>query len=186
MSRSRSAAPPRLRHRLAGIVAVLAIPLAALLTAATAITIVAWPSDHHRTTPAASASSADVLGRPQPEGPLRLLAFLTTQPDTSASPSRSQAVEVVSLLTQYGAKGLTAEIIDESTADKQTLTNTYYDWRLGDVRLATDPAHSLAQRYSVASAPTTILLDASGAVVARWSSYTPTAQTAQAISERLT
>lgn len=171
-----------------------AVILTALAVAATAITatVLAWPADHHGTAPTASTASiastapTDVLGRPQPAGPLRLLAFLTTQPDTAASPSRSQAVEVVSLLTQYGPKGLAAEIVDESTTDKQALTNTYYDWQLGGVRLAADPAHSLASRYGVASAPTTILLDASGAVVARWSTYTPTAQTAQAISERLT
>ena len=179
MSRARSAAPPRRKLRLAAV-------LTSLTLAGTAIAIAVRPSAGQPAPPTVSAGSTDVLGRPLPTGPLRLLAFLSTQPDTAAGPSRSQAVEVVSLLTQYGAKGLTAEIVDESTADKQTLTNTYYDWQLGDVRLAMDPTHSLARRYDVATAPTTILLDGTGAVLDRWSSSTPTAQTAQAISERLT
>lgn len=180
MSRSSSPAPPGFRRRPAVILAAFA------LAAASTVAIAARPGDHHHAAPTASRESTDVLGRPQPAGNLRLLTFLATQPDTAAGQSRGQAVEVVSLLTQYSAKGLSAEIVDESAADEQALTNTYYDWQLGDVRLAADPAHSLAQQYGVAAAPTTLLLDGTGAVLARWTSYTPTAQTARAISERLT
>lgn len=187
MSRSSSAAPPGSRRRPAVILAAFASAATAIVATATAIVaIAAGPGDHQHAAPTASTESADVLGRPQPDGHLRLLAFLATQPDAAPSQSRSQAVEVVSLLTQFGAKGLTAEIVDESAAGKQALTNTYYDWQLGGVRLAADPAHSLAERYGVTAAPTTLLLDGTGTVVGRWTSYTPTAQTAQAISERLT
>lgn len=157
-----------------------------LLTAvaiAGALAVAAWPT--HHAAPATSAGQKDVLGRPEPAGTLRLLVFLTTQPDTAAGLSRSQAVEVVSLINQYGPKGLSAKIVDESGANQKSLINTYYDWRLGDIRLVADPGRALASSFGVVTAPTTLLIDRSGSVVARWDSYSQTAQAAQAISGRL-
>jgi hypothetical protein len=164
------------------IAAALGVLTAAAVVAAVAT--VAWPQ--HRTEPTATAAPAAVLGRPEPGGSLRLLVFLATQPDTAAGPSRSQAVEVGSLMNQYGGRGLTAEIVDESGAAKNALINTYYDWQLRDIRLTADPGRALAARYGVGSAPVTLLLDRNGAVVARWDSYALPAQAAHAISSKLT
>jgi hypothetical protein len=144
-----------------------------------------WP--HHSASSARTGpgAAADVIGRPQPAGKVHLVAFVATQPDTAATPSRSQAVEITSLLAQYGAKGLTAEIVDESGAPANTLTNTYYDWHLGDVRLTGDPGRTRAGHFKVTGAPTTLLIDDKGAVVARWDSYVLTAQAAQSIAGKL-
>jgi hypothetical protein len=138
----------------------------------------------HKPTP--PTYSGDVIERAQAAGRIRLVAFLDTQPDSAATPSRSQATEITSLLAQYGSKGLTAEIVDESGAARSTLTNTYYDWRLGDVRLSDDTGHARARQYGVSIAPTVLLLDVNGTVVARWNSYVLAAQAAQAIAGKLT
>ena len=161
----------------------LAIAFSALAVVGTAVMVTAW--HHHENTPAAATvpiSAGDVLGRAEKPDAVRLVTFLATQPDTAAGQSRSQAVEIVSLLTQYESKGLTAEIVDESGGDARSLTNTYYDWQLGGVHLVADPDRTLAKRYGVTSTPTTLLLDRSGIVVARWNTYTPTAQTAAEVS----
>lgn len=161
-----------------------ALGLLTAIAIAAALAVTTWP--RHHAEPAATAAREDVLGRPEPTGSLHLLVFLTTQPDTAAGLSRSQAVEVGSLINQYGRKGLTAEIVDESGANRNTLINTYYDWHLGQIRLVADPGRSLAARFGVKTSPATLLIDRSGSVVARWNSYSPTAQAAQAISSRLT
>ena len=44
-------------------------------------------------------------------GALTLVSFLATQPDTAATASRSQAVELVSLAHQYGSKGVHVVIV---------------------------------------------------------------------------
>ena len=163
----------------------LAIVFSALTIAGIAVTVPALL--HHDSTPSAATatvpvSTGDVLGRTEEPNAVRLVTFLVTQPDTAAGPARGQAVEIVSLLTQYESKGLTAEIVDESGGDARSLTDTYYDWQLGGVHLAADPDRTLAERYGVTSTPTTLLLDRSGTVVARWNTYSPTAQTAAAVS----
>jgi hypothetical protein len=163
----------------AGLAVLTAIAIAAVIPAAA----LGWL--HHHAEPAAAAAAADVLGRPQPHAGLRLLSFLATVPDTAAGASRGQAVEVVSLATQYGGNGLTAEIVDESGAGRDTLINTYYDWDLGAVLLTADPGRALAARYDVARVPATLLIDRDGNVVARWSSNMLTAQAAQAITGKL-
>ncbi|WP_194904299.1 hypothetical protein [Catenulispora rubra] len=144
-----------------------------------------WPHHDAASGPTKSAASTDVLGRLAPTGNVHLVAFLATQPDTAATPSRSQAVEITSLLTQYGAKGLTAEIVDESGATASALTNTYYDWQLGNIRLTGDPGRVRASQYQVTNAPTTLLIDDKGTVLARWDSYVLTAQAAQIIAGKL-
>ena len=162
----------------------LAVLAAAAVIAAGATAAAVWP-DHHNA-PTKAAGTADVLGRTAGAGSVRLLAFLATQPDTAATTSRSQAVDLVSLQTQYGAKGLSTQIIDESGAGRDALTNTYYDWQLGGVLLAADPARALARQYDVTVTPTVVLLDAAGAVIKRWDSPVHTVQAAQVIAGKLT
>jgi hypothetical protein len=153
--------------------------LSAVIVAAAVATAV-WP--FRRAEAAAGAATADVLGRPEPVGGLRLLVFLKTQPDIAAGSSRSQAVEIGSLMNQYGPRGLSAEIVDESGASRNALINTYYDWQLGAIHVAADPGRRVAARYGVDTAPVTLLLDRSGSVVDRWNSYVLPAQAGQAIS----
>ncbi|WP_194904305.1 hypothetical protein [Catenulispora rubra] len=144
-----------------------------------------WPHHSAASARARPGEAANVIGRPQPVGKVHLVAFLATQPDTAATPSRSQAVEITSLLAQYGAKGLTAEIVDESGATTNALTNTYYDWQLGDIHLTGDPGRTRAGQFKVTGAPTTLLVDDKGTVLARWDSYVLTAQAAQIITVKL-
>jgi len=153
----------------------------AVLACALAIVVAFWPSPHtgqNATTPAA----------PLPvTGALTLVSFLATQPDAAATPSRSQAVELVSLSSQYAAKGLSVEIVDDTAASatQSALENTVYDWQLGRLPLLADPGHAIAHRYGIATAPTTLLIGRTGAVVARWNGYVLTAVAAQAIASAL-
>lgn len=163
-------------------IAVAAGVLAVLTTAG--LGTAAWANSHGSSAPR-SVTTADVVGRPAPTGRLHLLAFLATQPDIADTASRSQAVQVVSLLTQYGARGLTAEIVDETGADGNALVNTVYDWQLGDVRLAADPNRELAERYAVTTVPAILLVDGSGTVVQRWDHGVLTSEAAQVIAGRL-
>ena len=120
-------------------------------------------------------------------GEVTLVSFLATQPDTANTPSRSQAVALVSLHSQYSAKGLHAVIVDESPAatKQDALTNTLYDWQLGQIPLLADPGHAAASRYGVTDAPTTLLISRSGTVLARWNGYVLTATATQAITPAL-
>jgi hypothetical protein len=158
--------------------------LAAAAAVAGSVAAAVWPG--HGGTRPRQAAAGDVLHRTTAPGGLHLVAFLATRPDTAATASRAQAVTLKSLQTQYGGKGLTTEIIDESGAPADALLNTYYDWQLGDVRLLPDPAGKLAQHHAVHNLPTVVLSDATGTVVKRWDSAVLTVQAAQIISGHLT
>jgi hypothetical protein len=120
-------------------------------------------------------------------GAVTLVSFLSTQPDTADSPSRSQAVALVSLATQYGTRGLRVAIVDDSStpAGISTLQNTGYDWQLGPVSLLADPRHDAADRYGVTASPTSYLVSASGNILARWSGYVLTSTAAATITANL-
>lgn len=136
-----------------------------------------------------SDAAAGGAGRTLPvPGAVTLVSFLATQPDGADTPSRSQAVELVSLASQYAAKGLSVAIVDDtsSPASANALQNTAYDWQLGPLPLFADPEHAAAYRYGVASAPATLLIGRDGRVLDRWSGYVLTAVAAQAISAALT
>jgi len=153
----------------------------AVLACALAIVVAFWPSPHtgrNATTPAAQLPVS---------GTLTLVSFLATQPDGAATPSRSQAVELVSLSSQDAAKGLHVEIVDDTAAPaaQNALENTVYDWRLGSLPLLADPGHAIAHRYEITSAPTTLLIGRTGVVLARWNGYVLTAVAAQAINSAL-
>lgn len=164
----------------------LGLLVAAAIVTAGVITAAAWPDRHDPSATASqNAATADVLGRGPAAGKLCLLVFLATQPDTADTPSHSQAVDLVSLQTQYGHKGLDTRIVDESGASRDTLINTYYDWHLGDVRLTADPARALARQYGVTSTPTAVLLDAAGTTIKRWDTPVHTMQAAQVIAGEL-
>jgi hypothetical protein len=118
-----------------------------------------------------------------------LVSFLATQPDTTDSASRRQAVGLVSMATQFTADGLRVAIVDDTPGSGQpnrnALINTSYDWRLGAVALLDDPGHRLARSYAVTGTPTTVLLDGSGRLVARWDGQTLTATLSSAITRAL-
>lgn len=160
----------------------LAVVVAAVV-AAGSIAAAVWPD--HDGTPSRPSAASDVLHRAPAPGSLHLVAFLATQPDTADTPSRTQSVALKSLQTQYGGKGLTTEIVDESGAGQDALVNTYYDWQLGAIRLVADPHGTLARRSGVHALPTVELRDASGALVKRWDSPVLTVQAAQVIAGRL-
>jgi len=120
-------------------------------------------------------------------GEATLVSFLATQPDTASAPSRSQAVELVSLFSQYAAKGLHVEIVDDSATPPalNALENTVYDWQLGQLPLLADPGHSAANRYGITTAPATLLIGRNGKVLARWNGYVLTDVVAQAVTSAL-
>ena len=120
-------------------------------------------------------------------GTVTLVSFLSTQPDTADSPSRSQAVALVSLATQYGARGLHVAVVDDSDtpAEPGALANTVYDWQLGPVALLADPGHGAADRFGVVSTPASYLISASGTILARWSGYVLTSTAAASITASL-
>ena len=140
--------------------------------------------------PKVELAGADAAGAnrdlPTPGG-VTLVSFLATNPDSADTPSRSQAVELVSLASQYAAKGLQVTIVDDSStpASETALENTRYDWQLASLPLLADPDHATAYRYGVASAPATLLIGRDGRVLDRWSGYVLTAVAAQAISAAL-
>lgn len=120
-------------------------------------------------------------------GEVTLVSFLATEPDTASTSSRSQAVELVSLFSQYAAKGLHVEIVDDSAAPPalSALENTVYDWQLGQLPLLADPGHSAANRYGITTAPATLLIGRNGKVLARWNGYVLTAVAARAVTSAL-
>ncbi|WP_042410051.1 peroxiredoxin family protein [Streptacidiphilus carbonis] len=121
------------------------------------------------------------------QGEVTLVSFLATQPDSADTPSRSQAVELVSLASQYAAQGLQVAVVDDTStpASEGALENTVYDWQLSSLPLFADPRHAAAYRYGVAAAPATVLIGRDGRVLDRWSGYVLTAVAAQAISAAL-
>jgi hypothetical protein len=142
--------------------------------------------------PAATAGLTNVAsGQPYSltagNGKLTLLSFLATQPDTAATSSRSQAVVLASLSTQYQKRGLRVAIVDDSpvSATNDALVNTIYDWNLGAVALLSDSGNHAALRYGVIAVPTTLLIDDTGKAVARWGGYLLTAVAVSAITARL-
>jgi hypothetical protein len=157
--------------------------VAALAACALALAVAFWPSPHAGSAPPPSAAPAPV----PVAGAVTLVSFLATQPDGAATPSRSQAVELVSLSSQYAAKGLRVEIVDDTAtpAAQSVLENTVYDWQLGSMPLLADPGHAIAHRYGITTAPTTLLIGRTGAVLARWNGYVLTAVAAQAIASAL-
>jgi hypothetical protein len=165
-------------------VAAVSAGVAALVAGALALAVAFWPSPHaSAAAPPPSAASAPV----PVSGAVTLVSFLATQPDGAATPSRSQAVELVSLSSQYAAKGLHVEIVDDTAnpAVQTVLDNTVYDWQLGSLPLLADPGHAIAHRYGITTAPTTLLIGRTGTVLARWNGYVLTAVAAQAIASAL-
>ena len=180
--RPRTPTPSRPRVRRRGPI-VAASAACAVLACVVALAVAFWPSPH-----AASAAPPSAAVAPVPiSGSVTLVSFLVTQPDDAATPSRSQAVELVSLSSQYATKGLHVEIVDDTAtpAAQSVLDNTVYDWQLGSMPLLADPSHALAHRYGITTAPTTLLIGRTGTVLARWNGYVLTAVAAQAINSAL-
>jgi hypothetical protein len=178
-TRTPSRSRPRARRR--GPVMAVSAALAALVACVLALAVIFWPGPHARAAAPPSVAPVPVSGS------VTLVSFLITQPDGAATPSRSQAVELVSLFSQYTAKGLRVEIVDDTAtpAAQSVLENTVYDWQLGSMPLLADPGHAIAHRYGVTTAPTTLLIGRTGVVLARWNGYVLTAVAAQAIASAL-
>jgi hypothetical protein len=199
--RERTAARPTKRRRtMAAISAALAVLVAAL------VVLGVRPWSHGSAGPAPGAAFSPLpVGAKAPRmklsaagsapvsiafpaaGALTLVSFLATQPDTAATASRSQAVELVSLADQYGPKGVHVLIVDNTAvpAALSTLENTVYDWQLGDVPLLADPGHVASDRFGVPSSPATLLIGRTGKVIARWGGYVLTAVVAQALTSAI-
>lgn len=118
--------------------------------------------------------------RAHPARPI-LLAFLQTVPDIADSPSRSEVVSVMSMATQYRARGLTVAVIDASELvnrappDRGALINASYDWQL-NVPLLEDRDDSVAQRFGVVRLPTVLLIARDGRIIRRWEGLTTPAE----------
>lgn len=123
-----------------------------------------------------------------PPGHAVLLAFLQAVPDTAATPSRSEAVCLMSMARQYGPRGLTVVIVDSSALvshrppDHDALLNASYDWQL-NIPLLEDQQNRMARRFGVTQVPTLILLRADGRVFQRRQGLTSPAQLAQLIEK---
>jgi hypothetical protein len=182
--RPRTPTPSRPRVRRRGPIVAASAGVAAVVACALALAVAFWPSPHA----SAAAAPPSAASAPVPvSGAVTLVSFLATQPDGAASPSRSQAVELVSLSSQYATKGLRVEIVDDTAtpAAQSVLDNTVYDWQLGSLPLLADPGHAIAHRYGITTAPTTLLIGRTGTVLARWNGYVLTAVVAQAIASAL-
>lgn len=118
-----------------------------------------------------------------------LLAFLQTVPDSADTPSRGEAVFVLSMAHQYGPRGLRVAVIDASALvsgrppRRDALVNAGYDWHL-DIPLLVDTDNRVAKTFSVTRLPTIVLLAPGGSVSQRWEGFTRPAALAQGI-ERL-
>lgn len=127
--------------------------------------------------------------RSQPAHPV-LLAFLQMVPDTADTPSRSQAVFLLSMAQQYGSHGLTVVVIDASALvdlqipDHTALVNASYDWQM-NFPLLEDAGNQIARRFQIKEVPTTILLAPDGRVEKFWQGLTRPAVLASGI-EKLT
>jgi len=121
----------------------------------------------------------------QPAGPV-LVAFLQTVPDTADTPSRTQAVFLMSMAQQYAPRGLKVVAIDASALvnhqppDHDTLINASYDWQM-KVPLLEDMGSRIAHRFGVTQLPTVILFATDGTISQRWQGLTGPAMLAQAI-----
>lgn len=115
-----------------------------------------------------------------------LLAFLQTIPDTADTPSRNEAVFLLSMAHQYAPGGLTVVAIDASALaaggapSRGDLINASYDWQLS-FPLLEDSGNRVARRFQVVRVPTLVLLGADGRVAQRWEGLTRPAVLAQGI-----
>lgn len=127
--------------------------------------------------------------RSQPARPL-LLAFLQTVPDTSDTPSRSQAVFLSSMAQQYGPRGLRVAVVDDSALALASpplhgaVLNASYDWQLKIPLLLDQDAH-LARKLGIEEVPTTFLISADGHILQQWRDLTRPAVLALAIEKLL-
>lgn len=125
--------------------------------------------------------------RSQPAHPV-LLAFLQVVPDTDDTPSRSQAVFLLSMAQQYGSHGLAVVVIDASALvnrqipDHAALVNASYDWQM-NFPLLEDARNQIARRFRIKEVPTTILFAPNGRVEKRWQGLTRPAVLANGIEE---
>jgi hypothetical protein len=115
-----------------------------------------------------------------PKGHPVLVSFLDTQaqPSASGNASRSQLVFLKSMDTQSRAAGLRTIVVDAAHAlgkrppTASDLVNVRYDWALpSTIAVVGDPHGDIARTYHVVDVPTTLLLDAHGALVARWTGF---------------
>lgn len=114
-----------------------------------------------------------------------LVSFLDTQAQASAAgnASRSQLVFLKSMDTQSRAAGLRTIVVDAAHTlgieppSASELVNVRYDWALPRaIAVVGDPGGVFAREYHVASVPTTLLLDARGKVVRRWTGFARAAE----------
>ncbi|MGD0629703.1 MAG: TlpA disulfide reductase family protein [Terracidiphilus sp.] len=119
-----------------------------------------------------------------------LIAFLQTVPDTADTPSRNEAVFLLSMAHQYTPRGLAVVAIDESALvrgrppQRGELINASYDWQLS-FPLLDDSGNHVARRFGVVKLPTLVLIAPDGRVAQRWEGLTRPAILAQGI-ERMT
>lgn len=115
-----------------------------------------------------------------PKGHPVLLSFLDAQaqPSASGNASRSQLVFLKSMDTQSRAAGLRTMVVDAAhTLGKQPpsasdLVNLRYDWALpSTIAVVGDPRGDIARAYDIVDVPTTLLFDAHGILVDRWTGF---------------
>ncbi len=93
---------------------------------------------------------------------------------------------MISMATQYGARGLTVAVIDASELmnhtrpDHGALVNASYDWQL-NVPLLEDANGSVARHFGVVQLPTIVLVAPDGRIARRWEGPTKPAELALGI-----
>ena len=111
-------------------------------------------------------------------GRLVLLSFIDSREhstDGIENPdlSRRLLVFIQSIRNQYSAGGLTAVLVDGSSADgsesRDRLVNFRFDHDLvGTPMLTGDAGRRVVREYDVRSLPTTLLIDREGRINSRW------------------
>ena len=111
-------------------------------------------------------------------GRLVLLSFIdsrehSTEGIENPDLSRRLLVFIQSIRNQYSAGGLTAVLVDGSSADgsesRDRLVNFRFDHDLvGTPMLTGDAGRRVVREYGVRSLPTTLLIDREGRINSRW------------------
>jgi hypothetical protein len=142
--------------------------------------------------PTTSSSSRQELNVPDRGSNLTLISFINTSDSFGLERTFSQMAFIKSMRTQYAEKGLKIVLVDESgfiapnRDSKMSLTNFINDNGLEDiVMIQDDKSATIAAKYSVTIAPSTLLISADGIVRQKWAGLVLPAQLAFAIESVL-
>jgi len=117
---------------------------------------------------ASPASIVETTGSPV------LVTFVhasATRPDGRLDPSRSQVVVLRSMAKQHTQLGLRAAVVIAGQLDPERVVNVGFDWDLEGIHVLHDRCAKTVSAYAVSRFPTSLLIDGSGSILARWDGF---------------